>query len=166
MFKTISGVLCVLAAAYVIRVYGFSGSQRPNGPVIVPVIASDQVVELIKAGKKVVFIDAREPEEWKEERIPGAINIALRDVASLDRTTLGNPDLIIAYCLRDFRGFEVAKALQQSGVESASILQELGIRGWKGKGLPTRAGPYSGGTPAIERAELRCKLGGRCGTSP
>lgn len=134
MIKTIVAVVAILAIAFCLQV--FRGSGAPDEP-LVGVATTDEVLSLIRQGKKVVFVDAREEEEWQEERIPGAINISLREVAALDRSTLGDPDLVVAYCLKDFRGFEVAKALKNAGVENASILAELGINGWKKEGLPT-----------------------------
>ena len=132
-------MVMVFATAYAIQVYrgGSRSRAAPADPHFVPVSSTAQVLELIKQGKKVVFVDARERREWQEEHIPGAINVSLREVGTLDKRTLGDPDLVVAYCLKDFRGFEVAKALRKAGVGQSLILAELGINGWKKQGLPT-----------------------------
>ena len=139
MMRIVLGVFAVLLAAYAIQVHRelHEPPSVAGQPRIVPVASTDQVLDLIRRGKKVLFVDAREPREWEDEHIPGAIDMTLRDVAHLDRKALGNPDLIVAYCLKDFRGFEVAKALQHAGVAQASNLMEMGINGWKQRGLPT-----------------------------
>jgi rhodanese-related sulfurtransferase len=136
MIRTAVGVVAILAIAVGVQAYR-AGQASHEGDGLVPVASTEEVLALIREGKKVVFVDAREEQEWQEEHIPGAIRISLRDIASLDASTLGNPDLVIAYCLKDFRGFEVARALQDAGVKNSSILAELGINGWKKKGLPT-----------------------------
>lgn len=125
----------------------------------VPVVASEQVLAMIRAGKKVVFVDAREPAEFAEEHIPGAINVSLREVADLDPEVLGDPDLVIAYCLKDFRGYEVAKALRRADQLPAGILADLGINGWKSRGLPT----FIRDKISAEEASLRLA---RCAGAP
>jgi rhodanese-related sulfurtransferase len=139
VLRTVSAVIAILAVACGVQIYraGHAPPLTHQANELVPVASADQVLALIRQGKKVVFIDAREEQEWQEEHIPGAINLSLREVGQLDRATLGHPDLVIAYCLKDFRGFEVAKALQNAGVPHSSILAEFGINGWKQKGLPT-----------------------------
>jgi rhodanese-related sulfurtransferase len=109
------------------------------GAALVPAVSSEQVLEYLRHGKTVIFIDAREPEEFAESRIPGAINLSLRELeqASAElRAQLQRADLTIAYCLKDFRGFEVARALREIGVNASSTLAEQGINGWKALGLP------------------------------
>lgn len=129
---TMAGVLFAATA------YAFF--QRPEH-VLVPSVGSDRVLELIRAGKKVVFIDAREREEYAEYHIPGAISLTLSELRALSperaAKLLGEPDLIVSYCLRDFRGYEVARALQELGYPVSSTLAESGVKGWKERGLPT-----------------------------
>jgi rhodanese-related sulfurtransferase len=139
VIRLLSIVLAIIATAYAVQVHRAHGrSQAAGGEArLVPVASTAEVLEFIRRGKKVVFVDARESQEWQEEHIPGAINISLREVAQLDKRMLGDPDLVVAYCLKDFRGFEVAKALRNGGVGKSLILAELGINGWKKQGLPT-----------------------------
>jgi rhodanese-related sulfurtransferase len=138
VFRTIVAIIAILTLACAVQIVRYRhGAARGDGNLLVPVASADEVLAMIRQGKKVVFVDAREQEEWREEHIPGAINLALRDIGKLDRKALGDADLVIAYCLKDFRGFEVAKALQDAGIQQSSILAELGINGWKKRGLPT-----------------------------
>jgi rhodanese-related sulfurtransferase len=112
---------------------GEAPAQKP----LLPVASTEEVLAYLREGKTVVFVDAREPAEFAEEHIPGAINVTLREIESMDPATLADPDLVVAYCLKDFRGFEVAKALNRAGVRNARTLKEQGINGWKAQGLPT-----------------------------
>jgi rhodanese-related sulfurtransferase len=141
MTRILCAVLAIVATAYVVQVRRAHGRTQvaPDEGRLVPVASTDQVLDLIRQGKRVLFVDAREPREWQEEHIPGAINVSLREVAQLDKHVLGNPDLVVAYCLKDFRGFEVAKALHNAGVGNSLNLAEFGINGWKKQGLPTVA---------------------------
>lgn len=166
MFRTISGVLLILAAAYGVQVFrahrAIAASPSGHATRLVPATSADEVLALIRSGRKVVFVDAREEQEWQEEHIPGAINVSLRDVAKLDAATLGDPDLVIAYCLKDFRGFEVAKALQNAGIPHSSILAELGINGWKKRGLPTVLANAGSDAVAVEKLGACAEDAARC----
>ena len=113
--------------------------ERRSSPMIVPAVSAEPVLGYIRDGRKVIFIDARESAEYAEQHIPGAINLSLRELRELGpkaKQLLQDPDLVIAYCLKDFRGYEVARALQDLDVRDAATLSEQGINGWKKRGLP------------------------------
>lgn len=99
-------------------------------------IPVNEVMRQIDMGKNVVFVDTREREEYEEMHIPGALNIKLRDVNQNIVSQLKGADLIISYCVKDFRGYEVARAIGELGVENSSIMTPYGIRGWNDLGLP------------------------------
>jgi rhodanese-related sulfurtransferase len=113
--------------------------ERRSSPMIVPAVSADTVLGYLRDGRKVIFIDARESAEYAEQHIPGAVNLSLRELQELGpkaRQLLQDPDLVIAYCLKDFRGYEVARALQNLDVRATATLLEQGINGWKKRGLP------------------------------
>lgn len=136
----------IVCTALIVSLY-LSQQSSPAERPLIPVASAEDVLEHIRAGKRVVFVDAREAPEYLEERIPGAINLTLREVQLLDPRTLGDPDLVIAYCIKDFRGFEVARALDRAGVENVHVLADVGIQGWKKRGLPTEKGRVARSTP-------------------
>ena len=129
-----------LAAAFRMSILEALGVRSATAQPPVPAVPADQVLEWIAAGKQVIFVDARESQEFEEEHIPGAINLSLRELESIDPERFRDADLIIAYCMKDFRGFEVAKAMRRAGFPQAAILREYGIAGWKKRGLPTVLG--------------------------
>lgn len=131
--------------------------EAPQDKELISVASTAEVLSLIRDGKRVVFVDAREPAEYAEEHIPGAINLTLREVEHVDPATLADADLVVAYCLKDFRGFEVAKALDRAGVHNARTLKEQGINGWKARGLPTYVAGKVSSVEAIGRLKL-CAL--------
>ncbi len=125
--------ILAVAAGYTVM------SARHSLPLIVPAVSADVVLTYIREGRKVIFIDSRESAEFAESHIPGAINVSLRDLQELGpraKQLLQDPDLVVAYCLKDFRGYEVARALQNLDVRDAATLSEQGINGWKKLGLP------------------------------
>lgn len=103
---------------------------------LVPEIPIRNVLSRIGSGERVVFLDAREQPEYESGFIPGALNVKLRDVKKMDLSLVENADLIVPYCVKDFRGFEVARALQRRGLNKVAILKPFGIRGWRSMKLP------------------------------
>ncbi|MBT11492.1 MAG: hypothetical protein CMI02_05595 [Oceanospirillaceae bacterium] len=97
----------------------------------------ESVLEAIDTGKKVVFVDTRETGEYDAGHIPGAINLKLRDVDKMTAAPLMNADIVVSYCLKDFRGYEVARKLKQYGVSGAVTMSPHGLVGWHALGLPT-----------------------------
>ena len=132
---SLMAVIPILAVAAGLSVM----AERRSEPLIVPAVSADTVLSYIREGRKVIFIDSRESAEFAESHIPGAINVSLRDLQELGpraKQLLQDPDLVVAYCLKDFRGYEVARALQNLEVRDAATLSEQGINGWKKRGLP------------------------------
>jgi len=126
------------------------GSKGRSRPPLIPAASAQEVLRYVREGKRVVFVDARESAEFREERIPGAINLTLREVRSLDPAELGDPALVIAYCIKDLRGYEVARALDHAGVRNVHTFAEIGFQGWKKLGLPTEKG-----APVVSAAPSR-----------
>lgn len=99
-------------------------------------VAPRDVARMILDGKRVVFVDVREPQEFAEKHIPGARSITVRDTRALDPATLAGADLVVPYCLKDFRGFESAKTLHNLDVAKVGLLKGYGIKSWEKAGLP------------------------------
>ena len=118
----------------------------------VPTLALPDVLQPIAAGDSPVFIDTRETWEFEEGHIPGAQNLKLREIDEESAQTFLKDSLVIAYCVKDFRGYEAARKLRSYGV-NAAIMTPHGLRGWIEAGLPV-AGPR--GLPADKAtAELK-----------
>lgn len=107
-----------------------------DSSVLVPEYPVDYILKMINANKTVVFVDTREDDEYDEQRIPGAINLKLREVNTESVKLFSNTDLVISYCIKDFRGYEVALALSKVGVENIGIMKPYGLKGWIDLGLP------------------------------
>ncbi len=96
----------------------------------------DYVLKMISENKTVVFVDTREDDEFDEHHIPGAVNLKLREVNASSAKQFESADLVISYCIKDFRGYEVALALSKVGVKNTGIMQPYGLKGWKDMNLP------------------------------
>jgi len=103
---------------------------------LIPEVPLVDVLSAAAAGRKVVYVDVREVDEFVESHIPGALNIPIRDVSPALREQLSGADYVVSYCVKDFRGYEMAKALAQIGVKNSVIMRPYGIKGWIAMGLP------------------------------
>ena len=102
-------------------------------------------------GDRVVFVDTRERFEYDEGHIPGAINLTLRQIGPDVVGRFEDADLVVAYCVKDFRGYEAAKALRALDVP-AVIMTPHGMRGWIAAGLPVA------GEAGLDEARARTAL--------
>jgi len=118
----------------------------------------DYVLKIINADKIVMFVDTREDDEFDDYHIPGAVNLKLRDVNATSAEKFEQADLVISYCIKDFRGYEVALALSKVGVKNVGIMKPYGIKGWKDLKLPV-AGNDVPEHVAIDALKQRAKNG-------
>ncbi|MCW8194185.1 hypothetical protein F6455_05255 [Proteobacteria bacterium 005FR1] len=114
-----------------------------------------EILRQIGLGKRVVFVDTREVEEYDEVHLPGARVLRLRDVTSETVASFAGADLVVPYCVKDFRGFEVAKAMKKKGLSQVATLSPSGLRGWIAAGLPV-VRPQLTSEPEATEALLRC----------
>lgn len=110
-------------------------AAQPASRRVVAEVSIEHVLVEIRNGKRVAFVDVREADEFVEAHIPGALNVPIRNKA-LAVSQVAGADYVVSYCIKDFRGFEMAKALKDAGVENSVILNPYGLRGWVEEGLP------------------------------
>jgi rhodanese-related sulfurtransferase len=139
-----------------------NGGETPSQQAAVARIPIGEVLQSIKDGKKVVFVDAREGREYAESHIPGAIDLPLRRIDEASRDAIGSADLVVAYCIKDFRGYEVARRLQEVGVANTHIMQPYVLNGWKDAGLPLATDDPASEGQALERLGFCAKRPDQC----
>lgn len=122
----------------------------------------ETLLDEIAAENKVVFVDTREPAEFREGHIPGAINLPLRHINAETAAALSDADSVIAYCIKDFRGFEAARELQRLGVAGAATMSPYGLAGWRQKGLPIARGDEAAEAAAIQQLQHCAKERAQC----
>ena len=96
----------------------------------------ETVLKALQLGKRVIFVDVRETEEFEESHIPGAINLKIREMPDFDPGQLADADLVVPYCVKDFRGFEMARLLKQKGISQVVMMRPYGFKGWISLALP------------------------------
>jgi rhodanese-related sulfurtransferase len=129
----------------------------------IPEIPIDELLSSMSAGLQVTFVDVRETQEYTAGHIPGAINLKIREVNETEIGLLRGTDLVIAYCVKDFRGFEMAKKLKQLGIQNVALLKPYGFKGWLNSGLPVSKGAEPS-TDAARLAFEQCLSGAKdCG---
>lgn len=95
-------------------------------------LSSEQFEAALLADKhKQVLIDVREPGEWKQSFIPGAVNIPL---STMNRRLAEIPKdrPIYLYCRSGMRSKQAARLLRRNGYSELAHLKG-GIMGWRGK---------------------------------
>jgi rhodanese-related sulfurtransferase len=106
---------------------------------------------------RLVFVDVRERPEYEEFHLPNAVHVPLRDLAEMDLDPLRGAEIVVPYCLKDFRGFEGARALARRGVPGVALLEGFGVSAWKKANLPL-AGEAFGRSDSEAAGLLRARL--------
>ena len=91
-------------------------------------LSAAEVKQRLEARADFVLLDVRGPDEFKQERLPGAISIPLGAL----RSRLGElprDKEIVTYCKVSLRGYEAARILQGAGFPRVRIL-DGGVVAW------------------------------------
>ena len=101
----------------------------------VPEIDVDELARLRDGG--VALIDVRQPDEYVELRVPGAVLIPLDDIdPRLDEVPTDATVYVI--CRTGARSRVAAQFLRRQGIDAVNVAG--GIVAWAEAGLPTEAG--------------------------
>ncbi len=98
-------------------------------------LAVNKLERLLNEDGSVTLIDARTAAEFAEGHVPGAINIAIADLA--DFAESGGDDsegLVVTMCGSAGRGKKAAEILLSHGVGNVLVLQG-GLKAWRDAGL-------------------------------
>jgi rhodanese-related sulfurtransferase len=98
---------------------------------------------LMEARARVIVVDARSPEAWARERIPGAVNLPHRLMNEASTRSLDREALLISYC--DGIGCNASTKGALRLAELGFRVKELigGLDWWKRDGHPTECGAAS-----------------------
>jgi len=93
--------------------------------------------ELLDSAEPPLVVDVREPDEWMEGRIPGAIHIPRGNLESrIEQAAPDRGQPILLYCAAGNRSAFAAKTLEELGYENVASLSG-GYTDWKRNGFPT-----------------------------
>ncbi len=85
-------------------------------------IDGDSLWESLK-DKKLFLLDVREPDEFAEHRIPGAVNIPLSQIFSSDaQQSIPRDKKVVTVCSHGNRSMVATFALAQNGIEASSLV--------------------------------------------
>ncbi len=99
-------------------------------------ISPEDAAEGVVEGRFNIILDVRQPAEYKEMHILGAVLIPLDRLKDEARTRLNSPDKpVLTYCAVGGRSLQAARVLMDMGYTHVFNL-EGGIIAWKEKGLP------------------------------
>jgi sulfur-carrier protein adenylyltransferase/sulfurtransferase len=106
--------------------------------------------DLLAASEPPLLVDIREPDEWSEGHLPGAIHVPRGNLESrIERAAPDRAQPIILYCAAGNRSVFAAKTLDELGYESVVSLAG-GYTDWKRNGFPTQL-------PRVLDAEKRAR---------
>jgi rhodanese-related sulfurtransferase len=108
-----------------------------------PILPS-RAKSLLDGGETVTFIDLRESEEFKRERLPGAQSIPLKELQAR-HNKVPKSGRVVLYCTCGVGNIEEAFAyqtLRNLGYRNVSVL-EGGISEWRRLGYPIETDPRS-----------------------
>jgi rhodanese-related sulfurtransferase len=90
--------------------------------------------EVFERKDEVQILDVREPSEWNEGRIEGAVHIPLQQVLDGRTNRLDRQRPVVIYC-RTANRSEVARLMLEARGFEASVM-EGGGEAWEAEGLP------------------------------
>ncbi len=115
---------------------GYKGTGR-KGRQLVPDISTIAVERMRTDDPKTAVIDLREPSDWEEKRIPGALNIPI-DTLITRMAELPDKDTpVVLVCDQGLRAPSAGRILKDSGWRKLFTLTD-GMGAWKGA---TERGP-------------------------
>lgn len=118
----------------VINPKGATPVWKPREDRFVPV---DDVAAALKAGKRMIIVDARPPSDWRRTHIKGAVSIPYHDLKRL--AEIPQDTWVVAYCACPHHlSGDVVDALKKRGHTRALVLDE-GINVWHQRGYPVVA---------------------------
>ena len=78
-----------------------------------------------------VLLDVRTPQEYREGRIPGSINIPLQSLSTADQIPAGKDAPLFVYCYSGARSAQAIRLLARMGYTNTKNIG--GIAAYKGK---------------------------------
>jgi len=102
---------------------------------IIEEIDVDGLAAVLSAGAR--LIDVREPDEWLQARVPGAVSIPLNDVPDRVDDFSSRPTYVI--CLSGGRSMRACEFLAARGAHVVNVVG--GTRAWLESGRPHESGP-------------------------
>lgn len=112
-------------------------SLLPKSKQEIPFINRSELTTLLKTGTPVLFLDTREPHEFRKSHIPNAVNVPFTQRKSIFRTLPKMTNTtFIPYCNWDFRAYVFAREMKDAGFQNIMMMYPHGLRSWRASGYP------------------------------
>lgn len=116
----------------------------------VPIITYQKVKKVESKGKEIIYLDAREYEEYKISHIKGAVHVGYDDLKELTIKKMDRDAIYVVYCSVGYRSGKVGKKMMNWGFKSVFNLYG-GIFDWannnnpivKGENKTIKVHPYN-----------------------
>ena len=103
---------------------------------VVPEEGPTELAKRLSAGEKVVVIDVRDPDEFRDGHLEAATNVSRGFLEFRVGSVVSDPSTpVVLYCQTGLRSMLAAKALKDLGYTSVVNLQG-GYQKWVQSGLP------------------------------
>ncbi|MCS6826293.1 MAG: rhodanese-like domain-containing protein [Caldilinea sp.] len=106
-------------------------SEAEPEEIAAPELTPREVQERLRSDAPPLLLDVREPYEWRQVRIPGALHIPMNSVPER-LNTLPSDRPIVVFCAHGIRSFGVTYFLRQQGLEAYNLAG--GITQWQMQG--------------------------------
>lgn len=134
----------------------------------VPEINSAELASRIAAGERILLLDVREPDEYAQSRIPGALRVAPGAAAEAVLAEHGARmagATVVFYCAVGWRSGLMVQGIRQAAAQmrAATVLNlRGGIFRWYAEARPLEFGPGAAGVHHFDSAwgRLLARLGG------
>ncbi len=93
----------------------------------------------LKLGKNDVILDVRNPDEYREAHIKGALNIPLPELAE-HAEKLKKYDHVYIHCKRGGRAQSATQVLSSAGLTNIVCISDAGMDMWVNEGFPFERG--------------------------
>ena len=109
-----------------------AGCAAPAEEITYRQINMDEAITMMEEETDYIILDVRTAEEFKEKRIPGAINIPNETIGTEDIPELPDKDqLVLVYCRSGNRSKQASEKLVKLGY--TNIVEFGGINDWPGE---------------------------------
>jgi len=103
----------------------------------VPLISAAELADRIEAGSPPFILDVRNPDEFAQGHIPGAINIPYRELSTrLEELPIAKSEEVVVHCYKGNRAGIAEETLRESGYSNVRDLDGHWNE-WAAAGLPS-----------------------------
>lgn len=104
-------------------------------------VSAEQLDTAMRAGSRLIILDARPPSDWYLAHIPGAVPAPAYDPDTIIVLLPEDDTWIISYCACPHKySDQLTDALRSAGFSNTAVLDE-GVRWWQQQGYPMKYGP-------------------------